>query len=187
MKETYNFEFKRWDFPCDNFKQKQALIIINTISGGRLMNDMVFDGYGHIEFNEEDVKHRYPIISYLDSYNRNKTNCLIYNLKNTQRNQGYYDKCFIYHSAGKQEGNYGYVFYNSETGDVSHKYFIEHEYDVLCVKLTESFNTLFKRPIFDFYATKHDNIKNLKNNPGVKFVSESEFNEQWAEQLKKYN
>jgi len=186
MKETYKFEFKRWNFPCDNFKQKQALIIINTIAGGRLNNDMTFDGYGHIEFDENDTKNRYPIINHLDGYNRNKTNCLIYDLKDTQKNQGYYDKCFIYHSAGRQEGNYGFVLYNTETGDVSHKYFIEHEYDTLCVKLTESFNILYKLPMFRYYSDKHDKIKNLKKNPSVNFISEAEFNEKWKAQVDKY-
>ena len=81
MKETYKFEFQQYNFSCDNFKQKQALIIINTIAGGRLNNDMIFSGYGHIEFEENDAKNRYPIVSYLDVYNRNKTNCLIYDLK----------------------------------------------------------------------------------------------------------
>jgi len=186
MKETYKFEFQRWNFPCDNFKQKQALIIINTIAGGRLSNDMTFSGYGHIEFEETDTKNRYPIVSYLDAYNRNKTNCLIYDLKDTHKNQGYYDKCFIYHTVGRQEGNYGYVLYNSETGNLLHKYFIEHEYDTLCIKLTESFNLLYKLPKIKYYNENHNKIKNIKTNPEVKFMSESEFNERWEEQLNKY-
>lgn len=186
MKETYKFEFQQYNFSCDNFKQKQALIIINTIAGSRLNNDMIFSGYGHIEFEETDTKNRYPIVSYIDVYNRNKANCLIYDLKNTKKNQGYYDKCFIYHTIGSKEGNYGYVLYNSKTGDLSHKYFIDHEYDTLCIKLTESFNLLYKLPIIKYYIDIHNKIKNLKNNQEVKFMSEAEFNKCWEEQLNKY-
>ena len=116
MNETkYNFEFWRWNFPCDNFKKRQALIIINTIGGSRLCMDMAFESYGHIAFSPEDTCNRYPEITYLEDFNRVKANCLIYNLKNTAKNQGKYDKCFIYHSAGTNGGNYGYVFYNTDT------------------------------------------------------------------------
>lgn len=155
MNKNYRFEFWRWNFDCDNFKKKNAAIIINMIKGSRLNFDMVFESYGHIEFDEEDTSHRYPNIIHLDDFNRTKTNCLIYNLNDTYKNPSKYNKCFIYHTAGPQEGNYGYVFYNTETGEMMHKYFISHEFDYLCVKLNESFNTLFREPIYDFYAKKY--------------------------------
>ena len=91
MKETYNFEFWRWNFNCDNFKQRPAQILINTIIGGRLVNDMEFESYGHIEFAPEDKSNRYPTVSYLDDFTRSKTNCLIFNLKETDKNKNYYN------------------------------------------------------------------------------------------------
>ena len=169
MKETYNFEFWRWNFNCDNFKQRPAQILLNTIIGSRLINDMSFESYGHIEFAAEDTSHRYPEISYLDAYTRSKTNCLIFDLKETDKNRNYYDKCFIYHSTSTQDGNYGYVFYNTETKEMVHKYFIVHEDDELCRKLTESFYTLMNKPIIDKYVEK---IKNTKRVSKVKEVEE---------------
>lgn len=187
MNETkYNFEFWRWSFPCDNFKKKQAQLIINTIGGSRLCMDMSFESYGHIEFEPEDKHNRYPEISYLEDFNRLKTNCLIYNLKNTSKNQGVYDKCFIYHSAGSNEGNYGYVFYNTETGKMLHKYFVEHEYDALCVTLNKTFNTLFKEPVYKFYSNKYDSIKGKNNDPNIGLIHEQQFWEQFNKNIDKY-
>jgi hypothetical protein len=162
MKETYNFEFWRWNFECDNFKQKPVQILMNTISGGRLSMDMKFESYGHIEFAPEDKSNRYPTISYLDGYTRSKTNCLIYNLVPSDKNKNYYDKCFIYHSIGSQDGSYGYVFYNTETKEMLHKYFITHEDDELCRKITESLNVLMKKDIMDAYNEKVKQIKPRK-------------------------
>lgn len=169
MKETYNFEFWRWNFNCDNFKQRPAQILINTIIGGRLVNDMEFESYGHIEFAPEDKSNRYPTVSYLDDFTRSKTNCLIFNLKETDKNKNYYNKCFIYHSTSAQDGNYGYVFYNSETNEMIHKYFIVHEDDELCKKFTESFYMLTKRPIMEKY---HKWLKEKKETKKVKQFEE---------------
>ena len=147
MNETkYNFEFWHWNFPCSNFKKKQAHIIINMIDLSKLNDDMVFESFGNIKFDETDKSHKYPEISYMEDFNRVKTNCLIYNLKNTSKNQGVYDKCFIYNSVGTYENNYGYVFYNTKTGKMMHKYFVDYAEDTLCVKLKQSFNILFKKP-----------------------------------------
>ena len=187
MNETkYNFEFWRWNFPCDNFKKRQALIIINTIGGSRLCMDMAFESYGHIAFSPEDTCNRYPEITYLEDFNRVKANCLIYNLKNTAKNQGKYDKCFIYHSAGTNGGNYGYVFYNTETGKMVHKYFIEHEYDALCVKLNESFNIMFKEPIYSFYSNKYDSIKGKTTNKNIGLIDEENFWIQYNKNINNY-
>ena len=187
MNETkYNFEFWRWNFPCDNFKKKQAQLIINMIGGSRLCGDMSFESYGHIEFAPEDKSNRYPEISYLEDFNRLKTNCLIYNLKNTAKNQGKYDKCFIYHTAGINEGNYGYVFYNTETGKMMHKYFIDHEFDTLCIKLNESFNILFREPIYNFFSNKFDSIKGRSNNKNIGAIDEQKFWDQYNKNINKY-
>lgn len=184
--KIYNFEFWRWNFDCDNFKKKQATLIINMIKGSRLQSDMVFDSYGHIAFDNEDVCHKRPNISYLDDFNKSKTNCLIYNLNETVKNQGKYDKCFIYHSAGPTDGNYGYVFYNTETGEMMHKYFIDHEFDALCVKLNESFNSLFKAPIYDFFARKYDIIKGRIQGKDLSIKDEKDFWDNRNQTIEKY-
>jgi hypothetical protein len=156
------------------------------IGGSRLCSDMSFESYGHIEFAPEDKSNRYPEISYLEDFNRLKTNCLIYNLKNTAKNQGKFDKCFIYHSAGINEGNYGYVFYNTETGNMMHKYFIDHEFDTLCIKLNESFNILFREPIYNFFSNKFDPLKGRTTNKNISAVDEQKFWDQYNKNINKY-
>lgn len=180
----YNFEFWRWHFNCDNFNQKHASIILSIISQGRLHRFMRFSSYGNITFDNNDEGHRYPFIEELESFNRNKTNCLIFDLTNNEKNDGRFNKLFLYHSNGSQHSFYGYVFYNTENKEITHKYFVDHEYDELCMALTKSFNTLLLSKVFNFYSEKFDAIKNNLSY-GLK-KDEDEFFRNYNELLEKY-
>lgn len=140
---TYYFDFSVWKIDCDKFKQKQVHLIRNIIDQGRLSVDMEFDTYGLITFSEEDKNHYHPIITETTEFNRLKTNCLIYNLKETDTNKKYYDKLFIYQTNGiKTNGFYGFIIYNSETGVFKHKYYIDRTEDELARQLYKSFCVL---------------------------------------------
>lgn len=156
----YKFEFQHWFFATDNFKQKQIDNILCIIGNGRLNDFLKFSGYGNISFDENDKGHRYPTIVEQDKYNRFKSNCIIYDMTYNRFNNGKFDKCFIYHSNGNQIGNYGYVFYNTQTGKLSHIYFVEDTYDALCQSLIKSFYSLLKDELWiNYYAKKYDCCK----------------------------
>ena len=156
----YKFEFERYFLDTDNFKHKQVYNILGIISGGRLREYMRFFGYGNISYDPEDKEHRYPTVTELDKFNRLKTNCLIFDLSYNPLNNGKYDRCFIYNTIGHQIGGYGFVLYNTKTGKLSHKYFIEYTYDGLCQALTKSFDSLIRDELWiNYYGKKYDAMK----------------------------
>jgi hypothetical protein len=182
----YNFEFWRWHFNCDNFNQKHSSILLSIISNGRLGRYMTFGSYATITFDEEDTAHRYPTITELENFSRNKTNCLIFDLTENEKNQNVYDKLFIYHSNGSQHDFYGYVLYNTETKKMMHKYFVTHEYDELCIALTKTLNTLEKSSLYNLYSNRYDSSKNKNNNELLTKKDEEDFFAKYNEMLKKY-
>lgn len=136
--KQYKFEFTRWHFNYDNFKQKNLNILRNTVEQSRLGYDLKFDSYGNLSFEEEDTILRYPIVSLLEEYNRNKTNCLVYNINDITKG---YNKLFIIQYIGKIESHYGLIFYNEETNDFYHKFFVNYDVSDLCIDITKSFHT----------------------------------------------
>lgn len=182
----YNFEFWRWHFNCDNFNQKHSSILLSIISNGRLGRYMTFSSYATITFAEEDTAHKYPTITELENFSRNKTNCLIFDLSESEKNQNVYDKLFIYHSNGSQHDFYGYVLYNTETKKMMHKYFVTHEYDELCIALTKTLNTLEKSSLYNFYSNRFDASKNKNNNELLTKKDEEDFFAKYDEMIKKY-
>lgn len=142
--ETYDLNFDVWKINCDNFKQRQISIITTLIAGGRLWGDMKFKSYANIKFDETtDPNHLKPHITLQEDFNRIKTNCLVYDLLKTKINPGKYDKCFIYQTNGiKTNGFYGFIFYNSETGQYRHKYYINRNDGDLLIELAKIFATM---------------------------------------------
>lgn len=183
---SYSFEFWIWHFNCDNFNQKHSSILLSMINNGRLSRYMTFSSYGTITFAPEDTRHKYPTITELENFSRNKTNCLIFNLTENEKNQNVYNKLFIYHSNGLQHDFYGYVFYNTETGKMIHKYFVSHEYDELCIAITKSLNILGKMPLYNFYSTCFDSAKGNKSNKILTKGDEDDVLNKYNEILKKY-
>lgn len=179
----YNFKFWRWYFRCDNFNVKQSSIILCAISQGRLNDFMKFSSYGNITFNDGD-KHNELFVEELESFSRNKTNCLIFNLPYNEKNDGRFNKLFLYQSNGTQHSFYGYLFYNTETKEILHKYCVDHEYDELCIALTKSFNTFSLSKLFNFYRKRYDAVKN-NTSFGTK-RDEDEFFKTYNKPFKKY-
>ena len=167
--ETLTAKLTHYYFNCDNFKQKDAAILVHLISNSRLNFEMSWAGYGNISFDEADTAHQYANISFDEEnakvYNRKTANCLVFNLKNSENNPGYYNKLFMYHtmksnnSAGKW---YGYVLYNSITKKTLHQFFIDHEY----TDLTKNLNTIFMSMNYN-----HELMIKLENSKKMKFAS----------------
>jgi hypothetical protein len=145
----YNFELRQFGFNFDMFKQKQAYILKNTISNSRLGYYLSFDNYANISFDENDRKFRYPKIEMLDDFNRNKTNCLVYNIKPDTDIYRFYNKVFVFQYIGKIESFYSIILYHTETGKFTHKFFIEYDVTNICISLSTIFNGLHFYEVLD--------------------------------------
>ena len=65
-----------------------------------------------------------------------------------------------------------------------HKYFVDHEYDELCMALTKSFNTFLLSKVFNFYSERFNATKNNLSYGSKK--DEDEFFRDYNKLLKKY-
>lgn len=158
--EVYNnLEFNLYYLDVNNIKQKHYLILSNLIRMSHLGEYMVLNGPGHLYFEEDDHKHRYPKIEKLEQFNRNKVNCMIYDLPYNAKNDEFYDKMFIYYSDSKTP-YYGYLAYNQTTGKCVHRYLINGDYNDLTRVLNDFFETLFNSDIYEYYSKKYDALKN---------------------------
>lgn len=157
--EVFNIKFNMPYIEADVFKQKHYGILLATIGNSRLSEYMHFDGPGLITFNEDDRQHNNPIVTLMDKYNRLKTNCLVYSLPENTSNMGYYDKLFIYYSAGSKISYYGYVLFNTKTNKNEHIYFIDDDYNDLTRCLNQSFNRMYDETLYAYYGKKYDAVK----------------------------
>jgi len=157
--EVYNIKFSMPYIEADVFKQKHYDILLSLIGNSRLAENMHYDGPGLMTFAVNDSQHNNPIVTPMDKYNRLKTNCLIFSLPSNNRNMGYYDKLFIYYSAGVKIAQYGYVLFNTETNKCQHIYFIDDDYNDLLRCLNQTFNRLSDESLFAFYSKKYDAIQ----------------------------
>lgn len=160
----YELECSLYYLDIDNFKEKQVGILLRTLLGGRLYDYMRFDKYAHIEFLLEDKKHRYPIVTELDSFNKLKTNCIEFNLTYNTKNNGQFDKLFLYNTIYKAEkgGCFGFFLYNTKTKKCLHKFLIDYPIDNLCYYLNREFNFMYDKCIFEWYANKNKLLDKYK-------------------------
>lgn len=136
---NYDFDLDVHYIEFDNFRQKQVTMLKYIIGGSRLMFDMKFNCYATVTFDNDDTHHLHPHITETETFNRLKTNCLVYDMPVTSANKGYYNKCFIYQSIGpKGNGFYGYLLYNTESKKLNHVYYIEREEGALCRRLNKT-------------------------------------------------
>lgn len=160
MNTEYKFELSQFGFKCDLFKQKPAFILQNTISNSRLGYDIKFNSFANIYFDESDLKYRYPIIELLDSFNRNKTNCLVYDVKDESKIYRFYNKVFVFQYVGKSESFYSVILYHTETKRFSHKFLIYYDVTEICKYITTVFNNLeFCENVYNELEIKKNIIK----------------------------
>jgi hypothetical protein len=155
--ETYKFNFNVNYMRCDNFKQNHTYIIRNIIEKSRLGYSINFHGYGNTTFDKNDTKLQEPTVEIINEFNRNKTNCLCYNIIDPKYSN-IYDKLFIFQYIGKNDSYYGFVLYNTETGKYSHKYCINYDDSDLCIAITKGFHTL------DFDIKNNNILSNCNKN-----------------------
>lgn len=132
---NYDFEFWRWNFPCDKFTSKQSSMLQTFIGGTRINSYLKFSSYATLTFNEEDKEKRFPHIEEIPEFNRNKTSCLIYDIVPPEGQLCKYNKCFIMQYIGKHKSFYSFILFNEENKDFFHKYFIEYDKCDLAISL----------------------------------------------------
>lgn len=154
----------------DNFKQKAALILQSLFAGGRIIDYAKFSSYGIITpLNERNNKIN---IEEQNKFNRARTNCLIYDLTYNKYNPGKFNKLFIYYSITNRDNAwYGYVLYNTETGNTSNKYCLEYADDKLYQYIYCNIINLSKDKLYEYFSNRYDALKN-KDYKNVKTISD---------------
>ena len=84
--EVYNLESNLYYLDISNIKQKHYYTITNIIGQSRLGQYMKLNSVGHMYFEEDDNKHHFPKVELLDQFNRNKVNCIIFDLPYNEKN-----------------------------------------------------------------------------------------------------
>lgn len=155
---NFKTEFAHYHINCDKFKHKDVALLLNAINESRLNQDIKLNSYGIISFNVDDVAHKYPNIEFDDcggesSWNKNKTNCIVFDLPQTEKNN-IYNKLFLYHSVNNKTGCYGWIAYNTKTKYTTQKFFIEHDIMSLMTRLNIFFYNIKRVDFFNKRLSK---------------------------------
>jgi len=120
--KKYNLEFLHWKLNVSQLKEKEINKIIYVLGQSRHVKDISFYCYGECTFSPEDEDtHWHPIVEELPTFNRKHANMAIFDV-HVVNGSGQYDKLFLYHSNNTRISNWGYVLYNTKTGEQKHKY-----------------------------------------------------------------
>lgn len=143
---THNLKFLFSYIECSNFKEKELILFRNFVAGARLGREIKFSNYATVTFNEEDTKHDFPIVTEIDSFTRGKTNGIVFDMEKTSLNNGVFNKCFVYQTIYHNSGAYGYILFNSETGDSVHTFNVEYDTNELVKHIYNSITAIPNRP-----------------------------------------
>lgn len=157
---NYKLKFNWCYIDCNNFKEKELILLRNTIACTRISNDITFYKYANISFDENDKKHETPIVTEFDNFTRSKTNAIIFDMKNTEKNPGKFNKCIIYQHIMKNDGFYGFVFYNTETGRYNHIYNITNDRNELLVNIWRSIDIMQREEMYSYYMNRANTLSN---------------------------
>ena len=161
--KKYNLMFIFSYIECNNFKEKDLILLRNFISGCRLGREIKFSHYANVTFDENDTKHDFPIITEIESFTRGKTNGIVFDMENTSLNNSVFTKCFIYQTLFNNSGAYGYILFNDETNESTHSFNIEYDANELVKHIYTSITSINKRPILNEMLAKSLAFKKKKN------------------------
>lgn len=121
---TYNLDFWHWRLNVSPLKEKEINKVIYILGQSRHAQDISFNCYAECTWAEGDEEtHWHPIITELDSFNRRRANIAVFDVHVHDGNDRF-DKMFLYYSNNVRISNWGYVLYNTKTGEQKHKYCI---------------------------------------------------------------
>jgi hypothetical protein len=161
--KNYNLKFIFSYIECNNFKEKDLILLRNFISGCRLGREIKFSHYANVTFDENDKKHDFPIVTEIESFTRGKTNGIVFDMENTSLNNGVFTKCFIYQTLFNNSGAYGYILFNDETNEITHSFNIEYDANELVKHIYTSITSINKRPMLKEMLAKSLEVKKKKN------------------------
>ena len=75
---TFTMDYMYQDI--DTWKEKDAVIISNTIGCSRMGQHYVRDGYGVISFADTDKKREFANIVVSPEFDKKRTNCIVFNI-----------------------------------------------------------------------------------------------------------
>ena len=132
----YTLKFEMPYINCDNFKEKDLVNLLGVITGTRINEQIENYTYGNIRFEQDDKQHWKPIASELDGFSRSKTNCIIFNVKNSNK----YSKLFVYQTLNRENPYYGIVGLKKEidingNNPTVHIYNLELVYSALVITM----------------------------------------------------
>lgn len=160
---TYNLKFMFSYVDCNNFKEKELIIFRNFVSGCRLGREIKFSNYATVTFDENDKKHDFPIVTEIENFTRSKTNGIVFNMENTSLNNGVFTKCFVYQTLYHNDGAYGYVLFNDETGDSVHIFNVEYDVNELVKHIYRSISSIPNRDKLRKMLAQSIEISKMKN------------------------
>lgn len=139
---TYNLEFLHWRLGVSQLKEKEINRIIWVLSQSRHCQDISFSCYGECTFSEEDKEtHWHPIVTEGEAFNRKHSNAALFDVHVKEGNDRF-DKLFLYHSTGVRLSNWGYVLFNTKTGEQKHKYCITDDLNDLIIHINKELNKI---------------------------------------------
>lgn len=161
--KTYNLKFLFSYIDCNNFKEKELILLRNFIGGCRLGREIKFSHYAMVTFDENDKKHDFPIVTEIENFARSKTNGIVFNMENTSLNNGVFTKCFVYQTLFRNSGAYGYILFNDETGDSIHTFNVEYDTNELIKHIYRSISSIPNRPKLAKMLEDSFLIKKMRN------------------------
>ena len=113
------------------FKESEVSNIISLVSPSRIGRCMRFKCYGNASFNEEDTKHKFVTIKELNSFERKKSNVVVFEVIDEDC-KNVFTELFLYHNITTTQSSYGLLSYNSKTHKITHKIQIDNDsYDLM--------------------------------------------------------
>lgn len=134
MENSFIMKFEMPYIEPLSFKEKEATTIANIICGSRLGELIYFGGYSNISFKDDDKQHWNPNVILMDGFTRNKANCLCFN---TRKEDGKYDKIFVYTNGIRDSLYYGFLLYNTKQNKSVHIFGMTADYTNLVVRLND--------------------------------------------------
>lgn len=158
----YQIEFNLPYTTVARLKQKEYYNIVGIICHTRLQEFVRLIGPGFITYDENDKKRQHVTVDVLDKFNRNVTNCIVFDLPFNCKNFGYFDKLFVYYCGNDKSGGFNLVIYNSKTNKCKNFNNVGRSYDDIARTLNKVLNLWQNKELYDYYKRKDDAL-NCRN------------------------
>lgn len=150
------------------FKVNDTNNIISMVRMGQLNDYLEFESYGVATYDPIDEKLQYANIETSESFNRMKTNVLIFSVRPNTYIDVLYDKLFIMKQNATTdpctESSFHYIFHNTKTNRTTMAPCVPCEYDKLISSIMTVINRFKSYKLFKYYQQPYHKhlIKDLE-------------------------